>query len=67
MRSLLAAMVRGWLAGWGVGRVWAGCRHDICHKHHKQRLCKIISTWVTFYFVNVGFEHGYVFHCGFWK
>ena len=21
-------------------------RHDICHKHHKQCLCKIISTWV---------------------
>ena len=22
-------------------------RHDICHKHHKQRLCKIISTRVN--------------------
>ena len=28
-------------------------RHDICHKHHKQRLCKIITTRVTFHFVNV--------------
>ena len=27
-------------------------RHDICHKHHKQRLCKIISTQVKFHFVN---------------
>ena len=25
MRSLLAAMVRGWLGGWGVERVWTGC------------------------------------------
>ena len=31
-------------------------RRDICHKHHKQRLCKIISTWVKFYFVNVLFK-----------
>ena len=28
------------------------CRHDICHKHHKQRLCKIISTRVKFHFLN---------------
>ena len=24
-------------------------RRDICHKHHKQRLCKIISTRVKFH------------------
>ena len=35
-------------------------RHDICHKHHKQRLCKIISARVKFYFVNVFLEHGCV-------
>ena len=23
---------------------WVMIRHDICHKHHKQRLCKIIPT-----------------------
>ena len=28
-------------------------RHDICHKHQKQRLCKIISTRVKFHFVSV--------------
>ena len=28
-----------------------GVRDDICHKHHKQRLCKIITTRVKFYFV----------------
>ena len=28
-------------------------RHEICHKHHKQRLCKIFTTWVKFYFGNV--------------
>ena len=31
-------------------------RRDICHKHHKQRLCKIISTRVKFHFVNVLLE-----------
>ena len=31
-------------------------RHDICHKHHKQRLCKIISTRVKFHFGNVLLE-----------
>ena len=30
-----------------------GSRDDICHKHHKQRLCKIITTRVKFYFVDV--------------
>ena len=28
-------------------------RDDISHKHHKQRLCKIITTRVKFYFVDV--------------
>ena len=28
-------------------------RRDICHKHHKQRLCKIFTTRVKFQFVNV--------------
>ena len=28
-------------------------RDDICHKQHKQRLCKIITTQVKFYFVDV--------------
>ena len=28
-------------------------RDDICHKHHKQRLCKIITTRLKFYFVDV--------------
>ena len=31
-------------------------RRDICHKHHKQRLCRIIRTRVKFHFVNVLFE-----------
>ena len=30
-----------------------GLRHEICHKHHKQRLCKIFTTRVRFHFVNV--------------
>ena len=29
------------------------CRDYICHKHHKQRLCKIITTRVKLYFVDV--------------
>ena len=28
-------------------------RDDICHKHHKQRLCKIIITRVKVHFMNV--------------
>ena len=28
-------------------------RHEICHKHHKQRLCKIFTTRVKFHFGNV--------------
>ena len=28
-------------------------RDDICHKHHKQRLCKIIITRVKVHFVDV--------------
>ena len=31
-------------------------RRDFCHKHHKQCLCKIISTRVKFHFVNVLLE-----------
>ena len=30
-----------------------GPRDDICHKHHKQRLCKIIITRVKVHFVDV--------------
>ena len=32
------------------------CRRDICHKHHKQRLCKIISTGVKLHFVKILLE-----------
>ena len=39
-----------------VRRGKVGCRHDICHKHHKQRLCKIISTRVKLHFVKVLLE-----------
>ena len=31
-------------------------RHDICHMHHMQRMCKIISPWVKFYILKVLFE-----------
>ena len=41
-------------------------RHDICHKHHKQHLCKTISTRVKFYFVNGFLEHGCVYDLAFW-
>ena len=42
----------GWLVGFGfVGFGFVGwlvllvvCRHDICHKHHKQCFCKIFSA-----------------------
>ena len=30
-----------------------GGEFDICHKHHKQRLCKIVTTWVKFHFVDM--------------
>ena len=30
-----------------------GLQHDICHKHHKQRLCKIIITRVKVHFLAV--------------
>ena len=33
-----------------------GRRHDICHMHHMQRMCKIISPRVRFYIVKVLFE-----------
>ena len=29
------------------------CRHDICHMHHMQRMCKIISPWVKLYIFKV--------------
>ena len=44
-----------------VKRVSNSTRHDICHKHHKQRLCKIIITRVKFHLVNVFLEHGCVY------
>ena len=31
-------------------------RHDICHKHHKQRLCKIFRSRVKFHIVDVLLE-----------
>ena len=31
-------------------------RHDICHMHHMQRMCKIISARVKFYILKVLFE-----------
>ena len=34
-------------------RAERGHRDHICHKHHKQRLCKIIITWVKVHFVDV--------------
>ena len=41
-----------------------GDRHDICHKHHKQRLCRIINSRVKFQFVDVHVEHFmYVYFC----
>ena len=29
---------------------WQDHRHDICHKHHKQCLCKIVSTPDKFFY-----------------
>ena len=52
--------------GYSVYSMACSVRHDICHKHRKRRLCKIISTRVKFYFVNVFLEHGCVYHFGFW-
>ena len=31
-------------------------RHDICHMHHMQRMCKIICPRVKFYILKVPFE-----------
>ena len=31
-------------------------RHDICHMHHMQRMCKIISPRIRFYILMVPFE-----------
>ena len=36
-------------------------RDDICHKHHKQRLCKIIITQVKVHFVDVWMWYDSVF------
>ena len=33
--------------------IYAAGRDDICHKHHKQRLCKIIITRVKVSLVDV--------------
>ena len=41
-------------------------RHDICHKHHKQRLCKIVSTQVKFHFENVILEQFMFLSFWFW-
>ena len=41
------------------------CRREICHKHHKQRLCKIISSRVKFHFVSVLLEQFVYVSCGF--
>ena len=30
---------------------WESARRDICHKHHKQRLCKWFQFWVKFLLV----------------
>ena len=40
-------------------------RREICHKHHKQRLCKIISIRVKFHFVSVHLEQFVYVSCGF--
>ena len=42
-----------------------GHRCDICYKHHKQRLCKIISTRVKFHSVSVLLEQFVYVSCGF--
>ena len=41
--------------------VGLGSRHDICQKHHKQRLCKIISTRVKFHLLNILSMFNFVF------
>ena len=40
------------------------CRREICHKHHKQRLCKIISSRVKFDFLSVLLEQFVYVSCG---
>ena len=35
------------------GEIVVWLRGHICHKHHKQRLCRIIITWVQVCFVDV--------------
>ena len=46
---------------------WVGVRRDICHKHHKQRLCKNINTWVKIQFVNVLLVELKNHHIGYWQ
>ena len=41
-------------------------RRDICHKHHKQRLCKIIITRVKLHFVKVLLEQLLHVYFQFW-
>ena len=41
-------------------------RHDICHMHHMQRMCKIISPWVKFYILKVLLNSLFRYHFGFW-
>ena len=47
-------------------QVGEGPRRDICHKHHKQRLCKIISTGVKFLALNMLLEHLMLISFWFW-
>ena len=50
-------------AAWQVeGKI----RHDICHMHHMQRMCKIISPWVKFYILKVLLNSLFRYHFGFW-
>ena len=35
---------------------WPPPRHDICHMHHMQRMCKVISPRVKFYILKALFE-----------
>ena len=36
--------------------IYVYIRHDICHMHHMQRMCKTISPGVKFYILKVLFE-----------
>ena len=51
---LTTTMVRPWVASCANQRMWKSrFRDHISHKHHKQRLCKIIITRVKVHFVDV--------------